>query len=100
MVEGNETRIEPGMVLRTTGDLSAQKVWRTDEDDCLMTDEVSKLLLTRPAKLESQRFSGKTHDSSSDCLIESVLAGRIRSRHPTDHRRTPRRVPTRRRLGG
>src|SRR5213592_559469 len=52
MVEGNETRIEPGMVFTDEpGIYQLNKFGVRIEDDCLMTDKGIEVLSRRPAKL-------------------------------------------------
>src|SRR5213083_1449696 len=52
MVEGNETRIEPGMVFTDEpGIYQLNKFGVRIEDDCLMTDNGIEVLSHRPAKL-------------------------------------------------
>jgi Xaa-Pro aminopeptidase len=52
MVEGNETRIEPGMVFTIEpGIYQPNKFGVRIEDDCLMTDGGIEVLSHRPAKL-------------------------------------------------
>src|ERR1700752_589434 len=90
MVEGNETRIEPGMVFTDEpGIYQLNKFGVRIEADCVMTDSGVELLSPRLSNLYSRSFLAKLTIRSSAFLMESVAAA-YESR---THRSSPKAAP-------
>src|SRR5256886_3737062 len=67
LVEGNETRLEPGMVFTVEpGIYQLGRFGVRIEGDCVMTDRGVEVLSPRPAKLRSQEHPADLQSQAND----------------------------------